>query len=89
MLVFIISAIEIEKPEVSKSDLEAKISKLNKIENDEYLATLKELTNLKRSTATATNLGSATSAEMMRPKLGNQADLVDPQQIVNPQKSSD
>lgn len=32
------------------------MNKLNKIENDEYLATLKELTNLKRSTnATSTS----------------------------------
>lgn len=45
---------------MSNEDLEAKMNKLNKIENDEYLATLKELTNLKRTTNATTTSATKT-----------------------------
>lgn len=50
LLVSIISSIEFDPidPALSLEDLEAKVKKLDKIENEEYLASLRSLTHNKK-----------------------------------------
>ena len=51
LLVSLISMVEAPaaKVNLTEADLDKKIASLNKLENDEYMATLKGLVNLKRT----------------------------------------
>lgn len=53
LLIGLISAIELGplSADVTEPELRSKMEKLNKIENDEYLATLKQLAATKKTTA--------------------------------------